>query len=287
MLRFAGERAMDFDTPGLSATLFALLRDLIHERAGLYYDASNRDLMLNKLSTRMLDLGFDSYLDYYYLLKYDAAADAEWGLLMDALTVRETFFWREIDHVRALVDVLAPQHAARRAGAPLRIWSAACATGEEPLTIAIALQEAGWFDRMPIELYASDISPLAVEKARRGIYPERSFRNLPAELRAKYFAPEVDGWRIAPELHARVRWRTANLLATDETATLARASMIFCRNVFIYFSETAIRKTLRLFFERMAAPGHLFVGVSEPLLRLTTDFQLQEVGGTFVYAKIE
>jgi chemotaxis protein methyltransferase CheR len=273
------------ETPGLSDSLFTLLRDLIHERAGLFYDQNNRDLMASKLSTRMLERGFDSFLDYYYLLKYDAAAGVEWGRLMDALTVRETFFWREIDHVRALVDVIVPQHAAQSPGVPLRIWSAACATGEEPLTIAMALDQAGWFERLPILLYASDISPQAIEKARRGLYTERSFRNLPPALRATYFSQVSGGWQVVPGLHARVHWGIANLLAADEIGRLATASVIFCRNVFIYFSEAAIRKTVRLFFQRMAAPGYLFVGVSEPLLRLTTDFTLQEIGGAFTYAK--
>jgi chemotaxis protein methyltransferase CheR len=275
------------EVPGLSGSLFVLLRDIVHERAGIFYEESNRDLLAIKLSSRMIELGFGSFLDYYYLLKYDAAAETEWQHLVNALTVRETYFWREIDHVRTLVDVLAPQHAADRPGAPLRIWSAACATGEEPLTIAMALHQGGWFDRLPIEIYASDISPQAIAQARRGIYPERSFRNLPAALRATYFAPEAGGWRIAPEIHARVRWSTANLIDAQAIAGLATASAIFCRNVFIYFSEAAIRKTLRLLFERMQAPGYLFVGVSEPLLRLTTDFELREIGGAFVYVKPE
>ena len=276
---------MYFDTPGMQDAMFALLRDLIQERSGLVYDEHNRDLMTSRIASRMLDLGFDSFLDYYYLLKYDSGAETEWGRLMDALTVRETYFWREIDHVRALVDVLVPQYAARRPGVPLRIWSAACATGEEPLTIALALEEAGWFGRLPIELYASDISPAAIDKARAGVFPERSFRNLPPALRVRYFEPEAGGWRIAPRIHAQVHWSTANLLAGDEIGLHASAPVIFCRNAFIYFSEATIRKTVRFFFERMPAPGYLFVGVSEPLLRLTSDFELREIGGAFVYVK--
>jgi chemotaxis protein methyltransferase CheR len=276
---------MYFDIPDLPDSLYMLLRDLIHERSGIFYDQSSRELLASRLAKRLPDLGFSSFLDYYYLLKYDAAAEAEWGHLMDALTVRETFFWREIDHVRALVDVIVPQYAARQPAVPLRIWSAACAAGEEPLTIAIALQEAGWLDRLPIQIYASDISAEAIAQARRGVYPERSFRAMPAELRARYFAREAGGWRIAPDIHARVRWQTANLADPAEIAVLAAAAVIFCRNVFIYFSEAAIRKTVRLFFERMATPGYLFVGVSEPLLRLTTDFELREIGGAFVYVK--
>ena len=85
---------------------------------------------------------------------------------MDAISVQETFFWREMDQVRALVEVLVPKYFATHTWEPLRIWSAACATGEEPLTIAIALNEAGWFRRAPIEIYASDGSPSAIAKAK-------------------------------------------------------------------------------------------------------------------------
>jgi chemotaxis protein methyltransferase CheR len=269
----------------LNDSLFTLLRNLIHERTGLFYDGNNRELMASKLSSRLLELGLGSFMDYYYLLKYDAAAEAEWSQLIDALTVRETFFWREIDQVRALVDVLVPQHAAQQPGVPLRIWSAACATGEEPLTIAMALHEAGWFQRLPITITASDISPLALERARCGAYPERSLRNLPPALRARYFTQETGGWRIDPGIHGRVEWTRANLMDEHAVASLAAASVIFCRNVFIYFSEEAIRSTVRRFFLRMGTPGYLFVGVSESLLRVSRDFVLQEFGGAFVYVK--
>ncbi len=110
------------EAPGLSGSLFTLLRDMIHERVGIFYDESNRDLLASKLASRMLELGFGSFLDYYYLLKYDAAAEAEWQHMLDALTVRETFFWREIDHgARAgrCAGATAGGRAARGAAADL------------------------------------------------------------------------------------------------------------------------------------------------------------------------
>ncbi|HKP86749.1 MAG TPA: CheR family methyltransferase, partial [Blastocatellia bacterium] len=152
-------------------------------------------------------------------------------------------------------------------------------------TIAMALNEEGWFDRAHIEIYASDASRAAIEKARRGVYRERSFRSLPPQLREKYFSQGQGGSRVAPDLHARIKWATANLMDDAEVATFAAAPVIFCRNVFIYFSDDAIRKTVRLFAERMPAPGYLFVAAAESLLRMTTQFQFQEIGGAFVYVK--
>jgi chemotaxis protein methyltransferase CheR len=279
--------AMSFytDSLGLSDSGLALLRDLIHERTGLSYGNGKADLLTDKLSPLVIERGLGSFLDYYYLLKYDPEAAAEWRLVLDALTVQETYFWREIDQIHALVDVLVPQHFSTRPDEPIRIWSAACATGEEPLTIAMVLSEAGWFDRAPLEIVATDASAGAIEKAQRGVYRERSFRSLSSQLRAKYFGQEDGCWRVAPELKARIQWGIANLAAESEISHFATSQVIFCRNVFIYFSADSIRKTVTLFSRRMSSPGYLFVGASESLLRLTTDFDFQEIGGAFVYVK--
>ena len=264
-----------------------LIQTLIHERTGMFFDNGKSDILLDKLSPLVIERGFTSYLDYYYLLKYDASARVEWQNVMNALSVQETYFWREIDQVRALVQTLVPQWHAQKSNSPLRIWSAACATGEEPLTIAMALNEAGWFDRAPIEIVASDASTKAFERATNGVYKERAFRNLPAQLRDRYFEPEGSNWRVRSDLHSRVKWSVANLMEEDQIAAFAAADFIFCRNVFIYFSESAISRVVRSFGRFIKPPGYLFVGAAESLLRLTTDFTLTEVDDAFVYAKRE
>ena len=273
------------DSLGLPDSAFALLRDLIRERTGLFYENGKSGLLTDKLSPLVIDRGFSSFLDYYYLLKYDPDAADDWRRVMDALSVQETYFWREMDQIRAMADVVVPQHFSTFRSKPLRIWSAACATGEEPLTIAMALQEKGWFDRAPIEIYASDASPAAIEKARSGIYRERSFRNLSPLLRARYFTEVQGGWRVLPSLQSRIKWSVANLTVENEIALLAAADIIFCRNVFIYFSEDHIRKVVKYFSRMMRTPGHLFVAAAESLLRLTTDFDFEEIDGAVVYVK--
>ncbi len=269
---------------GLPEAAFALLRDLIHERVGLFYDNGRRDVLADKLSQRVVDCGFNSFLDYYYLLKYDEDAAQEWQRVMDVLAVPETYFWREIDQVRALVERVLPEHVARAPLAPFRIWSAACCSGEEPISIAIALNEAGWFGRARIEIVATDASPAAIERARRGLYRERSFRALPGELRAKYFSKEAGEWRVDADVQSRITYDTFNLLQRD-IGRFAGAHAIFCRNVFIYFSAEAIGKVAQRLFEQMPAPGYLFLGASESLLRHGSAFELLEAGGAFVYVK--
>jgi len=184
-----------------------------------------------------------------------------------------------------LIDVILPEYTKDHPGQPIRIWSAACATGEEPLSIAMALEEGGWFQRGSVTLHASDASAAALEKARQGIYRGRSFRNLPPQLKARYFEEDSGGQRVSPRLHDRVIWSRANLMAEEEIRSLAGSPFIFCRNVFIYFSKKSIEKTVALFHRYMPAPGYLFTGASESLLSITRDFELEEIGGAFVYVK--
>ena len=277
-----GSRSQNLALPEGAASL---IQTLVNERTGMYFDNGKSDILLDKLSPLVIERGFSSYLDYYYLLKYDASASLEWQNVMNALSVQETYFWREFDQVRAMVQTLAPQWQARNTGTPLRIWSAACATGEEPLTIAIALNEAGWFERAPIEIMASDASSKAIERARKGVYRERAFRNLPADLRDRYFEPEGSDWRVRSDIHSRIKWGVANLMDENQIGPLASADFIFCRNVFIYFSESAIGRVVRSFARFVRPPGYLFVGAAESLLRVTSDFTLNEVDDAFVYVK--
>ena len=269
---------------GLSGSVTTILRDLIHEHLGLQYEPHQFDQVADRLAPLVVARGLHSFMDYYYLLKYSAEPQ-EWLAVMDALSVQETYFWREIDQLRAIVTQIVPRLVEELRGAPLRIWSIPCATGEEPLTLAMLLTEAGWFDRAPIELLASDASPAAIARARKGHYTQRSFRNLPPALHARYFTPHETGWRVDPDLQRRVSYDLVNLMAEEQVARHAAAPVIVCRNVFIYFSDHSIRRALSMFERSMPTPAYLCVGASESLLRRTTVFDLHEIGGAFVYVK--
>jgi chemotaxis protein methyltransferase CheR len=260
-----------------------LLRDLIHERIGVYFESDRLDMMIEKLETRVTARGCQSYLDYYYILKYDENAPEEWRSVMDAFSVQETYFWREPDQFRALVDIVVPQWF-KRTSQPLRIWSAACATGEEPYSIAMALCEAG-FGEHPIEILASDASEAALAKARAGVFRERSFRALAPTLRGKYFAAHGDGSLLHSDIRSRVRFEWANLVSLSDFPPAGNIHVIFCRNVFIYFSPTSIKRVITSFARRVPVDGHLFIGSSESLLKITEDFELHELGDAFVYCR--
>ena len=274
------------DSLGVSGTVTTILRDLIHDRLGLMYESHQFDQVADRLAPLVIARGLSSFMDYYYLLKYSEDAD-EWSRVMDALAIQETYFWREIDQLRAIVDHVIPKLVDERRGRPLRIWSVPCATGEEPLTLAMLLEEGGWFARAPIEILASDASRAAIARATLGRYGSRAFRNLSPELRDKYFTADGDQWVVAAELQRRVSYDIVNLVARDEVARHASAPIIFCRNVFIYFSDRSIRRALDTFAEFMPDPAFLCVGASESLLRLGSRFELEEIGGSFVYTKSE
>lgn len=262
----------------------ALLRDLVNEHTGVYFENDRFDTLLEKLRDRALLHGCRSYLDYYYILKYEEKGPDEWLRVMDAFSVQETYFWREVGQIEALTATIAPQWLATRPGTPLRIWSAACASGEEPYSIVIALLEAGLGDR-PIEVLASDASEAALAKARTAVYRERSFRALPGHLRKRYFTRVPEGWKLDPEVVRRVSFTRANLVSPYEIAGLADSPVVYCRNVFIYFSPDAIRHTVSCFASHMPPGGHLFVGASESLIKLTSDFELTTVRDAFVYLR--
>ncbi len=261
----------------------SLLRDLIHVTTGVYYDESNFYLMIDKLTPLIEAKGFISLIDYYFFLKQRPPFSNDWRRVMDALSVQETYFWREMDQINALTQILVPEWFSRSKEV-LRIWVAACATGEEAFTIAMALDEAG-YGRHPIEIIASDGSEAALEKARSGIYRERSFRVSPPQIRTKYFKPHREHWLLNPDVMSRVRFERVNLVAPAEIGELARSPIIFCRNVFIYFSQQVIGKIVRSFAERMPPQGHLCVGASESLLKATNDFDLKEIGNAFIYVR--
>jgi len=267
----------------LSPQVAALLARFVEEQTGLYYGDENQDLFIDKLSRRAALAGFDSALEYYYFLRYDPAGEAELGALIDALVVGETYLFREVDQLRVLVDeMIAPAVAAGRRP---RIWSAACATGEEPLTLAMLLGQRGLGDR--VELVASDVSQAALERARRGALTRRALRNGCPPGYERWVGAEANGsvW-VSPELLASISWRRVNLVNAPEVRALGRFDAILCRNVLIYFTDSTARRVIEALHEALDPGGFLLVGASESLLRLGTLLSCEEHGGAFFYRKV-
>lgn len=268
---------------GLSTGPLLLLRDLILRETGLHYDDSKLDLLADRLADVVAATGTPSLLDFYYMLKYDEASDIYWHQLLDRLAVPETFFWRQSEQFEALTQELLPRHVRDRPGEPLAIWSAACCTGEEPLSIAMALERDGWFRRVDIRIRATDASRALVARAQTGRFGSRAMRSIPDDLRDRFFTRDGSLWQIDSELLGRVEWGRVNLLNAAEARPLANADVIYCRNVLIYMSDEAIQKITDTFASAMPPHGVLFLGAAESLLRLATDFRMTEIGTAFAY----
>lgn len=266
----------------LKPEVFAILARLIEERAGIHFAASEIDVLAEKVSPRAIDAGFDSLLDYYYLMRYDDPDGRELTALTQSLLIHETYFFRELEPLRMAVStVVAPLV---RAGQRARIWSAACATGEEPLTIAMIAADKGIL--RDVEIVATDLSAPALDRARRGEFNRRALRSVPnAGLAEKYLEREGDRVRVKPEVAAAIKWGEANLLALPPVEETGLYDVICCRNVLIYFSEETVTRVLRGLASRLSPAGILLVGISESLLRFGTMFCCEERGGVFFYQK--
>ncbi|MDI1444303.1 protein-glutamate O-methyltransferase CheR [Polyangium sp. 6x1] len=269
----------------MSPQVFAILGALIEEKLGIHYGPLDKDLLGDKVATRAVEAGFDSLLDYYYYLRYDPAGPAELDALAEVLVVGETYLFRELDQLEALVrDVLAPRAAASRAGR-LRVWSAACATGEEPYSIAMLLADRGLLDR--VEIVASDVSMRALATARVGEYGPRALRSqvkVPPCARA-FLQKSGERIVVSEEIRRAVDFRRVNLLDGNAIGKLGLFDAIVCRNVLIYFQDATARRVIDALTGALVPSGTLLVGVSESLLRLGTALQCEERGGAFVYRK--
>jgi chemotaxis protein methyltransferase CheR len=267
----------------LSPQVFAIFSALVEERCGLHYALEDRELFADRLTPRAIERGFDSLLDYYYFLRYDPESDAEFALLVEALVVHETYFFRELSPLRVLVDVFLPALIAD--GVRPRIWCAACSTGEEPLTVAMLLDARGLTDQ--VRLVASDISERALRHARAGVYGRRSLRALPDGVMDRWLEPHGEGVRVAARIRDSVSWCRVNLVDAPSVAALGRFDFIVCRNVLIYFRDETIGAVVANLRSSLRAGGRLLVGTSESLLRFDCSLVCEEQSGVFFYRNDE
>ena len=266
----------------LTPQLFAIMSALIEERVGLSYAPSDQTLLESKVASRASEAGFESLLDYYYFLRYDPNSEREFEALVNALVVNETFFFREFAPLQLVVTHFLQPLV--NSGHPARVWCAACSTGEEPLSLAMLLEQHGMLSK--VELVASDVSTAALERARAGRYGRRSLRHVPApELATRWLKLDDDGIRVAGELATAIDWRLVNLFDSAAVRALGSFDVILCRNVLIYFRDQLVSQVVQSLTERLNAGGALFVGVSESLMRFGSSLECEERAGVFLYRK--
>jgi chemotaxis protein methyltransferase CheR len=266
--------------------VFRLLRDQIYKRAGIWFNDTSKYLLQKRLSPRARELNFDSFQKYFYFLQYDPRADAEFDQIFDLVTTNETYFFREPAQLTAFVEEIVPDLLSRKTVKKIRIWSAGCSSGEEPYSIAILLQDAGWYEHASFEIFASDINQQVLAKARKGTYRENAFRATAPHLRERYFTRNDEStWRITDEIRNRVSFGRLNLYDEARVSLLGHLDIVFCRNVIIYFDDASKRVVVSNFYNRLIDTGYLLLGHSESLISLSTQFKLRHLKHDMVYQK--
>jgi chemotaxis protein methyltransferase CheR len=276
--------ALSADAGLLALEQFTSLRDRLADYSGVYLDLTRLRLLEHGLAQRLHATG-DDLAAYEQRIQGPSGRD-ELRLLAELVLNHETIFFRNGPHLRALREVLLPEiHRRKPAGAPIRIWSAGCATGEEPYSLAItALETLGQPLARPVEIWATDLSEPALRKARAGFYRGRALQNLPGELLARYFTPKDDGYLIGDALRALVRFESLNLL--DPFPRYASGvDIIFCQNVTIYFQLKTCQELIARFYGCLPPGGLLCLGFSETLWNIFDRFHSREVAGAYVYYK--
>jgi chemotaxis protein methyltransferase CheR len=201
----------------------------------------------------------------------------------EAMTVNESFFFRDVKPFDLLRDKLLPALKAARRVKRLRIWSAACSTGQEAYSIAMLLTESGaYLDGWTIDIIGTDLSTEIVERAAAGLYSTFEIqRGLPAKLLVKYFTRQADQWQVAESIRRKVRFARHNLL--HDPAPLGFFDIVFCRNVLIYFDVTTKAKVLHTIRQRMPADGYLVLGGAETVMGISDRFAfVAELPGVYV-----
>jgi len=273
----------------LHAEDFRLLRDLIKDYCGIYFDDPSRYILERRLSRRLEQRQLENFRDYYRFLLYDRARDEELSVIMDNLTVNETYFFREQSQLRAFSEeILAELKEARRKEKKIRIWSAGCSSGEEPYTLAMLALEKGLPARgFEVEIVGSDINQRVLQAARKGIYRRNSFRSIDDYYLKKYFEEEDGCFRIKDIVKRHVNFSCLNLLDPVKMKLMGTVDVVFCRNVLIYFHTGARKKVIGSFYERLHENGYLLLGHAESLINISTAFVLKHLKHDVVYQKPE
>ncbi|MDB5069366.1 MAG: methyltransferase, CheR-type [Candidatus Eremiobacteraeota bacterium] len=246
---------------------FVVLRDLIRERFGIWYDDQKRFLLLSRLSTRLAKRGFETYDAYVRFLRFDSRREEEWSDLASALSNNETYFFRERAQLKALAAHILDEFLKR--SSRVRLWSSACSSGEEPYSLAMTLLETGKITDAMLSIRATDISSRVLELADKGFYRALSFRATEPAMIQKWFHPQGDGFVIDDRIKRLVSFARLNLLEAQRVAAEGPFDAIFCRNVLIYFDKPTQKRVVESFAKALRPGGYLFLGHAESLFHLT------------------
>ncbi|MFP2912067.1 protein-glutamate O-methyltransferase, partial [Pyxidicoccus sp. 3LFB2] len=262
------------------------LAALLLERAGLKITPDGFHSLRLALSTRMPVLGVEDPEKYLEQLA-GAGGEEELRSFLPLVTVGHTEFFRDAKQFRALEKSVLPELVtrARREMRRVSVWSAGCATGEEPYSVAMVLAELGAL-AVEVDLWATDLNLAAVEAARQGRFTSRRCISIGPERLRRFFRPVEEGYEALPALREYIRFDGQNLaVPVFDKVRLSSLDLILCRNVIIYFDLPTIRGLMDRFLSVLRPGGLLFLGYSESLFKVYDRFEMIEVDGAFVYRR--
>ncbi len=277
-------------TPPITDSEFHALRDFIYKLTGIDVPERRKYLLETRLGARLKTLGLKNFGEYYKYLTLSPERKKELDFLFEKITTNETSFFRDIKQLGVfktfvLKNVLDAQ--AKSNNKQLNLWCAGCSSGEEPYTLAIMLHEIlkmsiiGW----KINIFANDLSPAMITKAKRGVYNDYSLRNTPKEIIAKYFMPQPEGFKVHPKVQKLVTFQVLNLNDSLAIKRIQKSHIVFCRNVIIYFDDDMKRKVVNHFYDNLLPEGYLVIGHSESLHKYARFFIPQAKPGGIMYQK--
>jgi chemotaxis protein methyltransferase CheR len=270
------------DFPPASPALEKLV-SLIRDTTGNVISPARYPFLEEVAQRRARSRGFPSVKDYVHALSANAL-DGEWDSLIPLVTIKESYFFRAPQQFEIIREHVLPRLMRARAQTRhLRIWSAACARGEEPATLAMLLNEepclAGW----DWTILATDVDEGALSGARLGLYGDRAVNQVPPGLLERYFRRRGKLFELDPELRSRILYRSLNLALTPFQLPFTECDLVLLRNVLIYFRRPLQRKVVSHVGRMLSPQGFLFLGASETLWQIQEDLEAVDLGSCFCY----
>ncbi|GJE27663.1 CheR family methyltransferase [Methylobacterium organophilum] len=272
--------------PDVSESDFTRFRDFFYRKTGIMFGDNKRYFVDKRLQERMLATGQVAFRDYFNTLRFQASG-AEFQALVNLMTVNETYFYREEYQFHCLIRSILPEVVrAKRPGAPVRIWSVPCSTGEEPYSIAFQLLD-NWaeVDRYDIEIVASDIDTTVIEQARRGLYGERAVQHVPKATLDRFTRRVRGAYEVLPDIRDSIAFHQVNLSDPLSTRQFRGFDVVFCRNLLIYFDDASRRDAAQTIFEALRPGGFVCLGHSESMSRISSLFAIRKFAEAIVYQK--
>ena len=258
----------------ISEKEFRQLTGFIKEHYGINLGNEKKALVVSRLFSVLANNNFDSFSEYFNYIVSDTTGDAV-VMLLNKITTNHTFFMREPEHFIYFRDKILPDLTPKLSDKDLRVWSAGCSTGEEPYTLAMIMDEYFGMEKgiWNKKVLATDISLNVLNTAKKCEYSDEQMSALPKNWKLGYFKKNSnDKYRLVDRIRNEVIYRKFNLM--DEIFPFKkRFHVIFCRNVMIYFDKNTRQKLVDKFYEFIEPGGYFFIGHSESLNQIKTDFK--------------